>query len=54
MSLFEAFRYDGKHMLLVDGATGMGAAAAQLALESWADGVVMDYANLVRSGVEVR
>ncbi len=30
MSLFDAFRYDGKRVLVVGGATGMGAAAAQL------------------------
>jgi len=28
MSLFDAFRYDGKRVLVVGGATGMGAAAA--------------------------
>ena len=30
MSLFDAFRYDGKRVLVVGGATGMGAAAAEL------------------------
>ena len=30
MSLFEAFRYDGKRVLVVGGATGMGAAVAEL------------------------
>ena len=28
MSLFDAFRYDGKRVLVVGGATGMGAATA--------------------------
>ena len=31
MSLFDAFRFDGKRVLVVGGATGMGAAAAELA-----------------------
>ena len=30
MTLFDAFRYDGKRALVVGGATGMGAAAAEL------------------------
>ena len=29
MSMFDAFRYDGKRVLVVGGATGMGAAAAR-------------------------
>ena len=44
MSLFDAFRFDGKRVLVVGGATGMGAAAAELALDAGADVVVMDYA----------
>ena len=31
MSVFDAFRYDGKRALVVGGATGMGAASAELA-----------------------
>ena len=42
MSLFDAFRYDGKRALVVGGATGMGAAAAELARDAGAEVVVMD------------
>jgi NAD(P)-dependent dehydrogenase (short-subunit alcohol dehydrogenase family) len=52
MSLFDAFRYKGKRVLVVGGATGMGAAAAELALEAGAEVVVMDYAKVPLSGVE--
>jgi NAD(P)-dependent dehydrogenase (short-subunit alcohol dehydrogenase family) len=45
MSLFDEFRFDGKRVLVVGGATGMGAAAAELALHAGADVVVMDYAE---------
>jgi NAD(P)-dependent dehydrogenase (short-subunit alcohol dehydrogenase family) len=51
MSLFDAFRFDGKRVLVVGGATGMGAAAAELALDAGADVVVMDYAEVKQSGV---
>jgi NAD(P)-dependent dehydrogenase (short-subunit alcohol dehydrogenase family) len=40
----EPFRYDGKRVLVVGGATGMGAAAAQQVGALGADVVVMDYA----------
>ena len=50
MSLFDAFRFDGKRVLVVGGATGMGAAAAELALSAGADVVVMDYAEVRQSG----
>ncbi|MBV8984193.1 MAG: short-chain dehydrogenase, partial [Acidimicrobiia bacterium] len=30
MGLFDAFRYDGKRVLVVGGATGMGAATAEV------------------------
>jgi NAD(P)-dependent dehydrogenase (short-subunit alcohol dehydrogenase family) len=46
MSLFDAFRYDGKRVLVVGGATGMGAAAAQLVQDAGAEVVVMDYAEV--------
>ena len=36
MGLFDAFRYDGKRVLVVGGATGMGAAGAELALDAGA------------------
>ena len=52
MSLFDAFRYDGKRVLVVGGATGMGAAAARLAREAGADVVVMDFAEIPLPGVE--
>jgi NAD(P)-dependent dehydrogenase (short-subunit alcohol dehydrogenase family) len=53
MSHFDAFRFDGKRVLVLGGATGMGAASAQLALDAGADVVVMDYAEVPLSGVKV-
>jgi NAD(P)-dependent dehydrogenase (short-subunit alcohol dehydrogenase family) len=44
MSGIEQFRYDGKKVLVVGGATGMGAAAAQTAKALGASVIVMDYA----------
>lgn len=44
MTGIEQFRYDGKRVLVVGGATGMGAAAAQTAATLGAEVVVMDYA----------
>jgi NAD(P)-dependent dehydrogenase (short-subunit alcohol dehydrogenase family) len=52
MSLFDAFRFDGKRVLVVGGATGMGAAAAELALDAGAEVVVMDYADVTLDGVK--
>lgn len=52
MSLFDAFRYDGKRVLVVGGATGMGAAAAELAKDAGAEVVVMDFAKISLSGVK--
>jgi len=52
VSLFDAFRYDGKRVLVVGGATGMGAAAARLAQEAGAEVVVMDFADVTLAGVE--
>jgi NAD(P)-dependent dehydrogenase (short-subunit alcohol dehydrogenase family) len=43
---FEDFRYDGKRVLVVGGATGMGAAAARLAADLGAEVVVMDVADV--------
>jgi NAD(P)-dependent dehydrogenase (short-subunit alcohol dehydrogenase family) len=40
----DAFRYDGQRVLVVGGATGMGAAAAQTAGALGAEVVVMDFA----------
>ncbi len=42
----ESFRYEGKRVLVVGGATGMGAAAAQGARALGATAVVMDYAEI--------
>lgn len=44
MTGIEQFRYDGKRVLVVGGATGMGAAAAQTAAALGAEVIVMDYA----------
>jgi len=52
MSLFDAFRFDGKRVLVVGGATGMGAAAAQLALDAGAEVVVMDFAPVKLAGAK--
>lgn len=52
MSLFDAFRFDDKRVLVVGGATGMGAAAARLALDAGAEVVVMDFAEVALEGVE--
>jgi NAD(P)-dependent dehydrogenase (short-subunit alcohol dehydrogenase family) len=52
MSLFDAFRFDGKRVLVVGGATGMGAAAAEVALDAGAEVVVMDFAPVKQSGVK--
>jgi NAD(P)-dependent dehydrogenase (short-subunit alcohol dehydrogenase family) len=41
----EAFRFDGKTAVVVGGATGMGAAAADIIQDLGADVVVMDYAD---------
>lgn len=51
MSLFDAFRYDGKRVLVVGGATGMGAAAARLVADAGADVVVMDFVEVSQPGV---
>ena len=51
MSPFDAFRFDGKRVLVVGGATGMGAAAAELALDAGAEVVVMDHAPVTLDGV---
>ena len=51
MGLFDAFRYDHKRVLVVGGATGMGAAAAELVLDGGAEVVVMDLAPIELAGV---
>jgi len=52
MSLFDAFRFDGKRALVVGGASGMGAAAAELLLDAGAEVVVMDRAAVTLPGVQ--
>jgi NAD(P)-dependent dehydrogenase (short-subunit alcohol dehydrogenase family) len=52
MSLFDAFRYDGRRALVVGGATGMGAAVAELAKDAGAEVVVMDRAEVTLDGVK--
>src|SRR4051794_2748127 len=51
MSLFDAFSYAGKRVLVVGGATGMGAAVAELTKDAGADVVVMDLAPVTQDGV---
>ena len=50
MSTFDAFRFDGKRALVVGGATGMGAAAAELLQSAGAEVIVMDYAEVTLPG----
>jgi NAD(P)-dependent dehydrogenase (short-subunit alcohol dehydrogenase family) len=45
MGIFDAFNYQGKRALVVGGATGMGAATAQLAQDAGADVTIMDIAE---------
>ena len=52
MSLSDAFRYDGKRALVVGGATGMGAATAELVQDAGAEVVVMDYADVKLPGIK--
>lgn len=52
MSLFDAFRYDGKRVLVVGAATGMGAAVAGLVQDAGAEVVVMDVAECSLSGAK--
>src|SRR3989440_4343875 len=52
MGLFDAFSYKGKRALVVGGATGMGAATAQLVQDAGAEVVVMDYAEVTVPGVK--
>ncbi|HTZ08541.1 MAG TPA: SDR family oxidoreductase [Acidimicrobiales bacterium] len=45
MGVFDAFSYKGKRALVVGGATGMGAATAELAKDAGAEVVIMDIAE---------
>lgn len=48
----DAFRYDGKRALVVGGATGMGAATAELVQDLGAEVVVMDFAPVTLAGAK--
>jgi len=52
MTLFDAFRYDGKRALVVGGASGMGAATAELLQDAGAEVVVMDFADVSLPGAK--
>jgi NAD(P)-dependent dehydrogenase (short-subunit alcohol dehydrogenase family) len=52
MSVFDAFRYDGKRALVVGGASGMGAAVAELVQDAGAEVVVMDFAEVKLAGAK--
>lgn len=52
MSVFDAFNYQGKRAVVVGGATGMGAAAAELLLDAGAELVVMDRAEVTLAGAK--
>ena len=52
MSLFDKFSYHNKRVLVVGGATGMGAAAAELARDAGAEVVVMDRGKIALAGVQ--
>lgn len=51
MSSNDPFRYEGKHVLVVGGATGMGAAAAQTARELGGTVTVLDHTEVADSNV---
>ncbi len=52
MTIFDAFRYDGKRALVVGAASGMGAAVAELALDAGAEVVAMDIAECLLAGAK--
>jgi len=52
MGTFSAFRYDGKRALVVGGATGMGAAVAELVQDAGAEVTVMDFADVKLPGAK--
>ncbi len=52
MGLFDAFSYKGKRAVVVGGASGMGAAVAEVALDAGAEVVVMDRAPVTLDGVK--
>jgi NAD(P)-dependent dehydrogenase (short-subunit alcohol dehydrogenase family) len=52
MSVFDAFKYDGKRVLVVGAASGMGAAVAALAVDAGAEVIGMDFADVTIAGVK--
>jgi NAD(P)-dependent dehydrogenase (short-subunit alcohol dehydrogenase family) len=52
MSVFSAFRYDGKRVFVVGGASGMGAAVAELVQDAGAEVVAMDFAEITLPGAK--
>jgi NAD(P)-dependent dehydrogenase (short-subunit alcohol dehydrogenase family) len=52
MGVFDAFSYKGKRALVVGGATGMGAATAELAHDAGAEVVIMDIAEPSLAGAK--
>jgi NAD(P)-dependent dehydrogenase (short-subunit alcohol dehydrogenase family) len=52
MSLFDAFSYQGKRAAVVGGATGMGAAVAEVAQDAGAEVVVLDRADVTLAGAK--
>jgi NAD(P)-dependent dehydrogenase (short-subunit alcohol dehydrogenase family) len=52
MTLFDAFRYDGKRVVVVGAATGMGAGVARVVQDAGADVVVMDIAECSLDGAQ--
>jgi NAD(P)-dependent dehydrogenase (short-subunit alcohol dehydrogenase family) len=52
MTLSDAFRYDGKRVLVVGAASGMGAAVAELVADAGAEVVAMDIAECSVAGAK--
>ena len=52
MTLSDAFRYDGRRALVVGGASGMGAATAEVVQDAGAEVVVMDFAEVTLAGAK--
>lgn len=52
MTLFDAFRYDGKRVLVVGAATGMGSAVARVVQDAGAEVVAMDIADCSLAGAK--
>lgn len=54
MGLFDAFGYEGKRVIVVGAATGMGRATAELALDGGAEVTAMDYADFDLPGAKTQ